>query len=107
MLYQSLTGAPPEPPRRTAAAPARARAPRPADLVAIACEVRWPPIGSSGIPRRSNLAEDLKRFQTGQLVGAHRYSLPAHVRRFAARHPAITLLGLIGVSAIVVRACAG
>ena len=32
------------------------------------------------------LAEDLRRFQTGQLVGAHRYSLRQLVRRWLRRH---------------------
>jgi hypothetical protein len=33
------------------------------------------------------LAEDLKRFQAGQLVAARRYSPLARVARLAARHP--------------------
>jgi WD40 repeat protein len=32
------------------------------------------------------LADDLKRFQTGQLVAAHRYTTGERVRRFVARH---------------------
>ncbi|MBL0215762.1 MAG: protein kinase [Myxococcales bacterium] len=32
------------------------------------------------------LADDLRRFQTGQLVGAHRYSLRQLLRRWARRH---------------------
>jgi serine/threonine protein kinase len=106
MLYQSLTGVAPER-RGASAAELLALEPRaPADLVAIAAKALAAD-RQQRYPSAFDLAEDLKRFQTGQLVGAHRYSLPAHVRRFAARHPAITLLGLIGVSAIVVRACAG
>jgi serine/threonine protein kinase len=106
MLFQSLTGAPPD----RAGAPADtllALEPRaPADLVAIAAK-------ALAVDRQQryasafDFAEDLKRFQTGQLVAAHRYSVPAHVRRFAGRHPAVTLVGLLAAAAVVLRACAG
>ena len=37
-------------------------------------------------PTARALAEDLRRFQTGQLVGAHRYSLPQLLQRWLRRH---------------------
>ena len=37
-------------------------------------------------PSARELADDLRRFQTGQLVGAHRYSLGELVRRWVRRH---------------------
>ncbi len=49
------------------------------------------------------LAAELKRFQTGQLVGAHRYSTGQLVRRFLARHRAgvvAAAIALVAVAAI-------
>jgi len=43
------------------------------------------------------LADDLRRFQTGQLVGAHRYSLGQLVRRWLRRHR-----GPVAVAAVAV-----
>jgi WD40 repeat protein/tRNA A-37 threonylcarbamoyl transferase component Bud32 len=49
------------------------------------------------------LAEDLRRFQTGQIVGAHAYSLSERFRRFVRRYraavtvTAVALLVLLGV----------
>jgi WD40 repeat protein/serine/threonine protein kinase len=54
------------------------------------------------------LADDLRRFQTGQIVGAHAYSRMELVRRFARRYKtplavaAVALLVLAGVGAISV-----
>jgi eukaryotic-like serine/threonine-protein kinase len=106
MLYQSLTGAPPEPPSATAAALLALEPRAPADLAAIAAKALAAD-RQQRYPSAFDLAEDLKRFQTGQLVAAHRYSPPAHVRRFVARHPAATLFGLLAAAAVIVRACAG
>jgi tetratricopeptide (TPR) repeat protein len=47
-------------------------------------------------PSAGELADDLRRFQTGQLVGAHRYSTHELVRRWIRKHRA----------AIAVAACA-
>ncbi|MFN7971834.1 MAG: serine/threonine-protein kinase [Acidobacteriota bacterium] len=49
----------------------------------------------------AELAQDLRRFQTGQLVGAHTYALQDYVRRFAARHRASLIASSIGLAAIV------
>ena len=40
-------------------------------------------------PSAFELAEDLKRFQSGNLVGARRYSAVSRVARFALRHPIV------------------
>jgi tetratricopeptide (TPR) repeat protein len=57
----------------------------PPDLVAIVerAMARDP---SARYPSARELAEDLRRFQTGQLVGAHRYSLRQLLRRWVRRH---------------------
>ncbi len=50
----------------------------------------------------SELAEDLRRFQTGQLVGAHRYSVGERVRRWVRRHRTLTVAAVVlAVVAIV------
>jgi serine/threonine protein kinase len=105
MLYQSLTGAPPELQAATAAALLALEPRAPADLAAIAAKALAPD-KQQRYPSAFDLAEDLKRFQTGQLVAAHRYSSSALVRRFAARHPAVTLFGLLAAAALFARACA-
>ena len=43
----------------------------------------------------AELAEDLKRYQTGQLVAAHRYSILERVRRFTARQRAAVVVGAV------------
>ena len=44
-------------------------------------------------PSARELADDLRRYQTGQLVGAHRYSRWQRVRRWARRHRAAVAVG--------------
>ena len=62
-------------------------------------------------PTAKELAEDLRRFQTGQLVGVHQYSMYEHVRRFVRRHRAaiavaalaalmILVIGIVGMARI-------
>ena len=98
ILYHALSGVPPVPDgavshvlervARAEVRPLRDIAPGlPGDLVAIveramasAPEARYASCGE--------LAADLRRFQTGQLVAAHRYSRGDLVRRFARRHRA-------------------
>ncbi len=65
-------------------------------------------------PTARELAEDLRRFQAGQLVGAHHYSLSQLIRRWFSRHrtpiavAAVALLALIviGIASVakIVRA---
>src|SRR5262245_34191083 len=43
---------------------------------------------ASRYPSAEEFADDLRRFLTGQLVGAHRYSLVELLRRFARRYRA-------------------
>jgi serine/threonine protein kinase/predicted negative regulator of RcsB-dependent stress response len=50
------------------------------------------------------LADDLKKFQTGQLVGAHRYSPSQLLRRWARRHRAVIAVGSIAVAVLVLIA---
>jgi hypothetical protein len=97
MLFHTLTGAPPD------ARPVPALEPRaPADLAAIVAKA----MARERAQRYASaydLAEDLKRFQTGQLVAAHRYSLAARVRRTIARHPAVALMTLVALAAWLLR----
>ncbi len=46
------------------------------------------------------LAADLKRFETGQLVSAHAYSLRQLVRRWVARHRTTVVIGAVAFAAI-------
>ncbi|MBV8756677.1 MAG: protein kinase [Deltaproteobacteria bacterium] len=48
------------------------------------------------------LSEDLRRFQTGQLVGAHEYTTWQLVRRWVRRHAAVVTAAAIGVVALAV-----
>jgi WD40 repeat protein len=50
------------------------------------------------------LAADLKRFQTGQLVGAHQYSYWALVRRWVRKHRAAVSVGALALVALAVIA---
>lgn len=56
-------------------------------------------------PTALELADDLRRFQTGQIVGAHVYSSSDLVRRFAFRHRATLLV--VALVALVVIAVVG
>ncbi len=104
LLYHLLGGKPPftgsssdevlERVLRERARPLPERAPEvPRDLAAIVAkamardpEDRYPTAGA--------LADDLRRFQAGQLVGAHHYTIGALLGRWVRRHRAV-----IGVSA--------
>jgi WD40 repeat protein/serine/threonine protein kinase len=73
----------------------------PSDLVAIVRKA------SARSPRNryttaKELAEDLKRFQTGQLVGAHRYSFSEIVRRQIQRNRTAFTVALAGISALTI-----
>jgi serine/threonine protein kinase len=96
MLYHVLSGAPPyrgastdeilagvikgpPPPLATRVAGV------PPDLDAIVVKAMAHDAGQR-YPSARELASDLKKFQTGQLVGAHRYSTWQLVRRWIQRH---------------------
>nr|HEX4318659.1 protein kinase [Kofleriaceae bacterium] len=51
-------------------------------------------------PTAKELAADLHRFQTGQLVGAHRYTAGERVRRFARRYRVQLSIGGLAVAAL-------
>jgi WD40 repeat protein len=55
-------------------------------------------------PTAKELAEDLRRFQTGQLVGAHVYTAGHLLRRFVRRHRAVVS---VSTAALVILAAAG
>jgi len=57
-------------------------------------------------PSAFELAEDLKRFASGQLVAARQYSPLARGGRFITRHPIATVLAL-GAAAALAAALAG
>jgi tetratricopeptide (TPR) repeat protein len=62
----------------------------PSDLVAIV-ERAMARDAAARYPSARELADDLRRFQTGQLVGAHRYSLGQLLRRWLRRHRTVLL----------------
>jgi tetratricopeptide (TPR) repeat protein len=73
----------------------------PMDLVAIV-ERAMARDAASRYPTARELAEDLRRFQTGQLVGAHRYTRGELVRRWIKRHRAMVLaaIAIVATTAI-------
>jgi serine/threonine protein kinase len=118
MLYHVLAGAPPHPDsqrgRTTAQAPrdyqppvplARAEPNVPSDLAAIVSKAMAADRGARYLSA-FELGEDLKRFQTGQLVAAHRYSVVGRVSRWIGRHPAVTVAALVAAAILAGRQCA-
>jgi len=55
-------------------------------------------------PTARELAEDLRRFQTGQLVGARRYSIVQRLVRWIARHRAIAAVSAVATIVLAVFA---
>jgi len=53
-------------------------------------------------PSARDLADDLRRFQSGQLVGAHRYSRSQLVRRWLARHRTAVLVAAAATAVLIV-----
>ena len=70
----------------------------PPDLLAIVERAMARDI-SARYPSARELAEDLRRYQTGQLVGAHRYSLGQLLRRWMRKYR--TALSVAGVALVV------
>jgi len=68
----------------------------PADLVAIVERAMARDVASR-YPNGRALADDLRRFQTGQLVAAHRYSAFELVRRWIGRHRAAVAVAVIAL----------
>ncbi len=112
MLYHLLAGQPPyrgpssravlvcvleEPPPAIASQVAGI----PADLVTIVDKAmaRAP---ADRYADAQQLALDLRRFQTGQLVGAHHYTAWSHVLRFVRRHIAAVVVAAVLGTALVV-----
>ncbi len=78
----------------------------PPDLLAIV-ERAMQRLPSRRYPTARELAEDLRRFQNGQLVGTHRYSLGELLRRWMRRHrAAVTVAGAALVVVIALGAFA-
>ncbi len=75
----------------------------PADLRAIVAKAmaRAP---AERYPTAATLADDLRRFTTGQLVGAHRYSLGQILGRWLRRHRAVVAVGGAAAAALAVVA---
>lgn len=112
LLYHVLSGVPPytektsfdilEAVKRVAPVPLGERQPGvPPDLLAIVSRAMARP-PADRYPTARELAEDLRRFQTGQLVGAHRYSLRQLVRRWLRRHRAAVSVAGVAMAVLVV-----
>jgi len=88
ILHKVLASPPPPLPART-----------PADLVALVNKAMARD-AADRYPTAIEMAEDLKRFQTGQLVGAHRYSFWHLARRWVRRRTAVAV-GIVAAIALV------
>jgi tetratricopeptide (TPR) repeat protein len=110
VLYHVLTGGAPhaerstttaDPSNREAALPIRDRAPAaPLDLLAIVDRAMATDPDARYASARE-LAEDLKRWQAGRLVEAHRYSPGDLVRRFIRRYRAPLLVAMAALVVLV------
>ncbi|HUS33033.1 MAG TPA: serine/threonine-protein kinase [Kofleriaceae bacterium] len=112
MLYHTLCGVPPYNARTAtdviaAAAlgkivPLREREKQaPADLVAIV-DRAMAPSPYDRYPHAGELADELRRFLTGQLVGAHRYTASQRLARFVRKHRAAVTISAIAITAMTV-----
>jgi hypothetical protein len=96
MLYHLLSGKRPHD-----AIPLLRAEPRlPIDLVTIV-EKAMAETPSERYPTAQEMAADLRSFQTGQLVGAHRYTTWQLFRRGIARHPVVVSFGALAAVALV------
>ncbi|MEZ4360357.1 MAG: protein kinase [Kofleriaceae bacterium] len=107
MLYHTLAGRPPYDAKTAteviaAAADGqvvalRARDPNvPAELIAIVERAMAPEVENRYRSARE-LAEELRRFMTGQLVGAHHYTAWQRARRYIVRHRAAVTIAAVAV----------
>jgi eukaryotic-like serine/threonine-protein kinase len=114
ILYHVLAGAPPftgksslEILKKTLAGPPVALDRRqrgvPQDLLTIVNKAmaRDP---EARYPTAQELAQDLRRFQTGQIVGAHKYSRSERLLRFIRRHRAAVTVGAAAMLVLTVVA---
>ena len=117
MLYFLLAGAPPHAGKTAEEAlaaaaggrvePVERREPEaPAELVAIARQAMAAAPGDR-YPSARELAADLRRFQTGQLVRVHHYSTRELLRRFVRRHRAAVLVASFLSAALVLAVAVG
>jgi serine/threonine protein kinase len=105
ILYHLLAGTAPHAPSVAAARPAAVPLAQletwlPPDLRAVV-DKAMSPDPASRYPTAFELAEDLKRFQAGQLVAARRYSSATRAARFVGRHPVATLVAFIAAALAV------
>ncbi len=107
MLYHTLAGRPPYDAKTateviTAAAdgkvvPLRERDPHiPLDLVAIVERAMAQDV-EQRYPSARELAEELRRFMTGQLVGAHHYTAWERLTRYVRKHRAAVIIAVVAV----------
>jgi WD40 repeat protein len=113
LLYKVLAGAPPysgstqqevlDQVKRGPPVPVQEREPgAPPDLIAIVTKAMARDVDARYITA-SELAQDLKRFETGQLVAAHRYTVGELVLRWLRRHRvavSIAIVALVGSIAL-------
>jgi len=92
VLEQVLAGPPTPLSRRVPGAPA--------DLLSIVARAMAPE-PAERYPTAKQLADELRRFQTGQLVGAHQYSSFALLTRWLRRHRAVVTVSAIALCALV------
>ncbi|MCC6998573.1 MAG: protein kinase [Deltaproteobacteria bacterium] len=86
-----------------AAPPARLPAGVPAALLAIV-DKAMARSAAQRYPSALELAADLRRFQAGQLVSAHRYGVGERLGRWLRRHRAAVLVALVALVALVTTA---
>ena len=81
------------------AGPGRSRSCKaaPPAISSPSCTKRWRGSRRLATPTAKELAEDLKRFQTGKLVTAHDYSAWTLARRWLKRYRAAVAVAGIGV----------
>jgi eukaryotic-like serine/threonine-protein kinase len=117
ILYHLLTGHPPyegsnpmEIVRRVLAgppAPLQKQQPGIAPDLSAILEKSMARVHHARYPSARELAEDLRRFLNGQIVGAHRYSPNDLLRRFAGRHRAALVVGLASIALMAVLGVVG
>ena len=111
MLYHVLAGAPPHTGKTVEALlaevvagtviPLAEREPRvPMDLAAIVGKAMARD-RAGRYPTARELSEDLHRFQTGQLVAAHRYTRGERMRRWVRKHRGMVAVGAVAIAILV------